>query len=47
MKTALNFRFLVHNILIHPLAGFAWFVGLASVGDWLHSLCVEENLHDK
>ncbi len=32
-----DWRFLVHNLL-HPLAGVAWFVGWASLGDWLHSI---------
>jgi hypothetical protein len=31
-----NLRFLVHNLVAHPLAGLAWFVGAERLGDWIH-----------
>ena len=27
---------LIHNVIIHPIAGVLWFVGLTRTGDWLH-----------
>lgn len=35
-----DLRFLGHNLLFHPLAGVAWFLGLLGLGDWLHSQCI-------
>lgn len=31
-----------HNIVLHPIAGVCWFVGLTRLGDWLHG---EEKPH--
>jgi hypothetical protein len=27
---------LLHNCIVHPLAGVLWLVGLPELGDWLH-----------
>ena len=28
----------IHNIIIHPLAGFCWLFGWEKTGDWLHNI---------
>lgn len=33
-----DWRFLAHNLVLHPLAGLAWFVGLSALGDRLHAI---------
>lgn len=33
----LDFMFLCHNVVVHPLCGLCWFVGLKRLGDWLHA----------
>lgn len=29
--------FLLHNLVMHPVAGFLWFIGLEGAGDFVHS----------
>jgi hypothetical protein len=36
-----NLLFLVHNVILHPLAGLLWFIGLERFPDWLHGLTHE------
>jgi hypothetical protein len=31
-----RFKFLYHNIIIHPLSGIAWFLGFEKLGDKIH-----------
>ncbi len=31
-------RFLLHNVVAHPVAGICWFFGLGRLGDWLHDV---------
>lgn len=28
--------FLVHDVLVHPVCGWCWILGLQRIGDWLH-----------
>lgn len=32
----LKIKMLWHNLVLHPLAGMLWFVGLTRAGDWVH-----------
>ena len=36
-------RFLLHNCLVHPVAGLLWFFGLDAAGDAVHRLGVSGN----
>lgn len=32
----LDLGWLFHNVVVHPVAGVLWFVGLTAAGDWVH-----------
>lgn len=34
----LRIDYLFHNVIIHPICGVLWFVGLTSLADRLHAL---------
>ena len=33
---------LIHNLIIHPIAGIFWALGMESAGDWTHEICSPE-----
>lgn len=44
-----NLKFLIHNTVAHPLAGWLWFFGLESLGDLAHAVYAppspDQNIH--
>ena len=39
-------RFLLHNCLVHPVAGLLWFLGLDAAGDAVHRLGVGDGYRE-
>jgi hypothetical protein len=37
-----SIKFLIHNVMMHPLAGLCWFFGLEKLGNKIHEICVPE-----
>jgi hypothetical protein len=37
-----DLKFLIHNLVAHPIAGVCWFVGLEKLGNAAHSICEPE-----
>jgi hypothetical protein len=33
------FKFLIHNVFIHPIAGIFWFLGFGDLGNRIHETC--------
>lgn len=37
-----DLKFLIHNAVAHPIAGWLWFFGLTKAGNAAHSICKPE-----
>ena len=42
MQKKKKFWFFIHDVIIHPICGILWILGLDKWGDWLHDITVNE-----